>query len=57
MRLARRSGRGEDASDADISVTIEQVEPCNLGDEWQVLDASCKVETVVGKILQAAAQP
>lgn len=54
-RLARISGRGKDASDADVSVAIEQVEPCNLGDEWQVLDASCKVETVVHQILQVVA--
>lgn len=57
-RLARISGRGKDASDADVSVAIKQVEPCNLGDEWQVLDASGKIETVVRKILQViATQP
>lgn len=57
-RLARISGRGKDASDADVSVAIGQVEPCNLGEEWQVLDASGEVGAVVRQILQeVATQP
>ncbi|MDR3507304.1 MAG: AAA family ATPase [Caulobacteraceae bacterium] len=38
-RLARVSGRRNDASDATVQVALAQSEPGNLGAVWQVIDA------------------